>query len=210
MATQTEPIIHFILLAAFLGFVIVVLMRYRNDDVSVEEFQDAVNASNAAAASPRDSYYSSSPADLAVKLNNDEQNVSTVVCGNTPPVAAEPMGNNEDFRQIQSTGCGMNDGISNLPKDCFPKDQLSPEDLLPGDANSTWAQSNPAGQGDLQDANFLNAGHLIGINTVGQTLRNANLGLRSEPPNPQVKVSPWMQTTIEPDSNRRGLEIGGC
>ena len=43
-----------------------------------------------------------------------------------------------------------------------------------------------------------------------QVLRNANLQLRSEPPNPQVKVSPWLQTTIETDTNRRPLEIGGC
>ena len=48
------------------------------------------------------------------------------------------------------------------------------------------------------------------VNTVGQTLRNANRQLRSEPPNPQVKVSPWLQTTIEADTNRRPLEIGGC
>ena len=52
--------------------------------------------------------------------------------------------------------------------------------------------------------------HVVGINTVGQSLRNANRQLRSEPPNPQVKVSPWLQSTIEPDSNRKPLEIGGC
>lgn len=96
------------------------------------------------------------------------------------------------------------------PKDCFPKDQLTPGELLPGDANSKWAQSVPAGQGELGDQNFLTAGYHIGVNTVGQTLRNANRQLRSEPPNPQVKVSPWMQTTIEADTNRKPLEIGGC
>ena len=41
-------------------------------------------------------------------------------------------------------------------------------------------------------------------------MRNPNLQIRSEPANPQVKVSPWLQSTIEPDSNRRPLEIGGC
>jgi len=96
------------------------------------------------------------------------------------------------------------------PGDCFPKDQLTPDELLPGDVNSKWAQVNPAGQGELGDQNFLNAGFHVGVNTVGQTLRNANLQLRSEPPNPQVKVSPWIQSTIEPDSNRKPMEIGGC
>jgi hypothetical protein len=58
--------------------------------------------------------------------------------------------------------------------------------------------------------NFLEAGYHYGINTVGQTLRNANLQLRSEVPNPQVQVSPFLQTTIEPDLSRRVLEIGNC
>jgi hypothetical protein len=89
-------------------------------------------------------------------------------------------------------------------------DQLTAQDLLPQDKSSTWAQVNPEGQGSLANQNFLQAGYHIGINTVGQTLRNANLQLRSEPPCPQVQVSPWLQTTIEPDVSRRPMEIGGC
>lgn len=92
----------------------------------------------------------------------------------------------------------------------FPKEQLGADDLLPKDNSSLWAQVNPAGEGTLKDRNFLQSGYHIGINTVGQTLRNANQQLRSEPPNPQVKVSPWLQTTIEPDLGRKPMEIGGC
>jgi hypothetical protein len=95
-----------------------------------------------------------------------------------------------------------------LPTECYPKDTLTPQDLLPQDSNSTWAQTVPAGQGSLGDQNFLNAGFHVGINTVGQSLRNANLQLRSEPANPQMKVSPWLQSTIDPDVNRKALEIG--
>ena len=64
------------------------------------------------------------------------------------------------------------------------------------------------GAGDLKNVNLLQAGYHIGIDTVGQSLRNANLQLRSEPPNPQLNVGPWNNTTIEPDFNRRPLEIG--
>ena len=128
-------------------------------------------------------------------------------------MASDPMGQNEVFQFLdtqkqQSGEFGLSG--NQYPKDCFPKDQLSPGELLPGDANSKWAQSVPAGQGELGDQNFLTAGHHVGVNTVGQTLRNANRQLRSEPPNPQVKVSPWLQTTIEADTNRRPMEIGGC
>lgn len=119
--------------------------------------------------------------------------------------AAEPLGDNEVPYPLQNGS----DNAS-TPKDCFPKDTLTPAELLPADANSTWAQVVPAGQGSVGDGQLLTAGFHVGTNTVGQTLRNANMQLRSEPPNPQVKVSPWMQSTIEPDVNRKPLEIGGC
>ena len=118
---------------------------------------------------------------------------------------SEEIGSNEQPQSLdnEETGSQMNE----LPSECYPKDVLSSADLLPHDANSLWAQVSPSGQGSLADQNFLTSGFHIGINTVGQTLRNANRQLRSEPLNPQVKVSPWMQTTIDPDINRRPLEI---
>jgi hypothetical protein len=95
----------------------------------------------------------------------------------------------------------------NLPSQCYPRDRLTADDLLPKDAaNSKFAQVNPAGQGDVNNANYLTAGWQEGINTVGNSLRNGNQQLRSEPPNPQVKVSPWNMTTIDPDLSRRPLE----
>jgi hypothetical protein len=92
------------------------------------------------------------------------------------------------------------------PANCYPKNQLAPQDLLPADPNSKWAEVNPTGAGDISGKNFLGAGALIGVNTVGQSLRNANQQLRSEPPCPQAQVSIWNQSTIEPDLQRRPLE----
>lgn len=111
-----------------------------------------------------------------------------------------------------SGGSPSSSAMNTYPRDCFPKDTLTPSDLLPGQdaANSIYAQLNPIGQGSVDNPNLLNAGYHLGINTVGQTLRNPNLQLRSEIPNPRTVVSPWMQSTIEPDLNRRPLEIGPC
>ena len=98
-------------------------------------------------------------------------------------------------------------GNAETPEGCYPRDQLTPGELLPKDQNSVWSQQNPMGTGSLKGKNFLSAGALIGINTVGQSMRNANYQLRSEPPNPQVAVSVFNQSTIEPDMARRSLEI---
>ena len=94
-------------------------------------------------------------------------------------------------------------------KDPFPKDRLTKDDLLPKDAaNTTWAQVNPAGQGDLENVNLLDAGWNFGIDTQGQTLKNPNLQIRSEFPNPRADTGPWNKSTIETDCSRRYFEIG--
>lgn len=103
------------------------------------------------------------------------------------------------------------DNLSRTPSTCYPQPALKPEDLLPAQESKAIQEFNiaqPIGEGILADVNLLDAGAHIGINTIGQSLRNANLQLRSEPPNPQVNVSPWMNTTIGPDLPRRPLEIG--
>lgn len=60
---------------------------------------------------------------------------------------------------------------------------------------------------DLQNINFLDATTRIGVDTVSSSLRNANYSIRSEPPNPRDVVSPWMNTTIDPDLERKSLEV---
>lgn len=88
--------------------------------------------------------------------------------------------------------------------------ELTAEDLLPHNDMAHWADIYPNGVGQLQNKNFIHSGHHVGINTVGQSLKNANLQIRSEPPNPQSLVSPWLNSSFGPDLTRRPLEIAGC
>lgn len=86
----------------------------------------------------------------------------------------------------------------------------NPSDLLPADHNSEWSALNPNSmkKGDILMPDLLQAGYHIGLDTIGQTLRNANLQLRSDPVIPVQSVGPWNQSTIEPDLGRVPLEIG--
>ena len=95
-----------------------------------------------------------------------------------------------------------------LPPSCAKQQVVDPAELLPKDANSEFSKLNPMGSGDLKNVSLLKAGWHIGINTVGQSLRNANLQLRSEPANPQLNTGPWNNSTISADMQRRPLEIG--
>jgi len=117
------------------------------------------------------------------------------------PAATTP---DNEFQSVQ----GITTSTHGLPAACMKQSTVDPKELLPKDANSDWASLNPNGSGELSEVNLLKAGHQIGINTTGQSLRNANLQIRSEPPNPQMNVGPWHQTTIEPDTMRVPLELG--
>jgi hypothetical protein len=117
----------------------------------------------------------------------------------------------KQYYKLENFTDGTNQPMTTDPTSCIRKEKLTAQDLLPKDAtNLKWAQINPSSSGDIADQNFLTAGYHLGVNTVGQSLRNANLQLRSEIPNPQVSVSPWMISTIEPDVRSTTLEIGSA
>merc|ERR1712070_752049 len=78
-------------------------------------------------------------------------------------------------------------------------EKIKPNELLPSDSI------------DMKGENFLtatlsqNTEQVVGKPT--QTNRSRlNYDLRSTPPNPQIEVSPWNMSTIEPDSDRRHFE----
>lgn len=151
---------------------------------------------------------------FSIMINNKKKPSSgmTVEDGNETneinigPSASKPLGQNGDFETVAPTldngDKPIGEGVS-VPT-------CDPSDLLPKDTNNEWAKLNPTGAGDLDSVNLLKAGHHVGIDTVGSSLRNANLQVRSEHPNPiaDKNLSPWNMTTIEPDLMRSPLEIG--
>lgn len=74
-------------------------------------------------------------------------------------------------------------------------------DLLP----KTTTKDQPYAP-DLKGMQLLDATDYIGVDTVSNTMRNANLQIRADPPNPKTVVSPWINSTIDPDPFRKGLD----
>lgn len=118
-------------------------------------------------------------------------------------IESQSLGNNESPANVPNTKNNVQQ-----PEACYPRSRLTAKDLLSQEANTLFSQVNPSGQGDVDGLNFLTAGAQIGLNSVGTSLRNANRQLRSEPPNPQVKVCPWNISTIGPNLMQKSLEIG--
>lgn len=135
------------------------------------------------------------------RKGTDMMSMAPQSTGYAVPKPAQPLGHNEKY--------GSAGGVKTNTYGMQGAKLDDPSMLLPNDTNSQWASLNPQGDGMLKNVNLLQAGSLVGINTVGSTMRNANLQLRSEPSNPQGNVGPWMNSTIEPDVVRKPLEIGG-
>jgi hypothetical protein len=146
--------------------------------------------------------YSNSPSNVP-----DSSSVATSAgpANDTAVPASQPLGGNEVFSNVPAGSMTSTYGLAPMPR---ANANYDPSELLPKDINSQWAQLNPAGSADFKNVNLLKAGSLIGIDTIGSSLRNANLQERSEPPNPTTSVSPWLNSTIEPDLMRVPLEIG--
>lgn len=83
---------------------------------------------------------------------------------------------------------------------------FNPNNLLPDENanNPDWFEivSEPI---DVKNRHLINISKPIGINTIGNSLRNPSHDIRVTPPNPKNIVSPWGQSTIEPDNNFKSL-----
>ena len=91
----------------------------------------------------------------------------------------------------------------------YSENVLGASELLPkGELGASWAEVNPSAVNDLKGQNFIDAGYHTNtaIAGVSQTNRNASWDVRSEQPNPQTKVGPFLNTTIEANPFKRGLD----
>jgi|APSaa5957512622_1039677.scaffolds.fasta_scaffold43551_2 hypothetical protein len=80
-------------------------------------------------------------------------------------------------------------------------------DLLPKEVNKDWFETDfTQNKGELKNDNLIMTDrYVIGVNTVGQSLKVPSYDLRPAPPCPKITVSPWNQSTAEPDYNIKAL-----
>ena len=80
-------------------------------------------------------------------------------------------------------------------------------ELLPTDVNKDWFETDFShAQVNVNNDNLVVTDkYVIGVNTVGQSLKNPSYDLRAAPPCPKFTVSPWLQSTIEPDFNIKNM-----
>lgn len=125
------------------------------------------------------------------------------VSSNPVPSTASSSVLDPSLRTTASQVVPNADGYNKIPT-------CNPSELLPKDKNSPWATVKGDDKNDVFIPSLLDAGYMIGLDTIGSTLKNPNLQIRSEPIIPKVVVSPWNQSSYENDLGRVPLEIGDC
>ena len=99
------------------------------------------------------------------------------------------------------------EGPAEKPAEVNKGSGAAPSDLLPS-ANNEWDVLNSVGTSTGTNPDLLEAGQHQGIDTISQSLRNANLQIRSDPSIPVVATGPWNQTTIETSNSQVPFNIG--
>jgi hypothetical protein len=181
MVKMLKNVKALVLLALAIAAVVIVMTLIKQKKIRVETFDGITENS-----------------DSRVEL--DVPPVGTNIKPKNTPVAL-------DKDEIESEFLSNDDSSNLVVESPVAKTAVKPSELLPkNEDGSNWADANPVIDGNM-DQSFLDAGFHVGINSVGNSLRNANLQIRSEPANPTDNVSPFLNSTITPDLERRPLEI---
>lgn len=80
------------------------------------------------------------------------------------------------------------------------------KDYLPKEINKEWFDTDFSNARNVNDDNLINPDRfIIGINTIGQSLKSPSWDIRGTIANPKYTVSPWGNSTYEPDYNLKSL-----
>ena len=142
---------------------------------------------------------------LVSNSGSNNNNVSNQSINENTPAPNDAL---QDQLNVGSVLTNGPPSVSTVPTVNNQQNIMNPSELLPNDSNSQWASSLP--NNELKNINFLSAGQHIGVNTIGTSLRNANLQIRAEPViEKNVNLCPWNMSTIEP-SNENNYGIKTC
>jgi hypothetical protein len=120
--------------------------------------------------------------------SNDNDSGASLDAAFERPVASQPRAENVNMKEQDTK-------------------KYNAADFLPKEVNSEWFNTDfSQAKVNVDDTNLINTErYVIGVNTVGQSLKNASYDIRGTIANPKFAVSPWNNSTYEPDTNIKPL-----
>lgn len=84
------------------------------------------------------------------------------------------------------------------------EDIFKSDDYLPQEQNKDWFEVMPEPI-SVKNRHLISVTRPISVNTVGNSHRNMSYDIRGSPPIMKNIVSPWLQSSLEMDTNIKGL-----
>lgn len=114
--------------------------------------------------------------------------------------------NNIEFDYGDANNVNYTLGVKDNPMGVKKQENnVTSKDLLPGKSDKNWFENPDVGI-KIEDANLLSdAIQKVGVDTVGQTRKNPSYDIRGTVPCPKFQISPWNNSTTEPDYNLKSL-----
>lgn len=129
---------------------------------------------------------------------------------NNNVIGSSQTGDNDKFLPVDETNGGLAVFKSKGRATCGSNQNCQPEDLfdvdkyLPQEVNDDWFEVQPEPI-SVKNRHLINITKPIGVNSIGTSLKIANYDLRSAPVCPKFVVSPWGNSSVEPDINLKPL-----
>lgn len=129
---------------------------------------------------------------------------------NNSVIKDSQMGYNDKFLPVDESGgtfavfksTGRNTCGSN--QDCEPEELYNLQNYLPQEVNDDWYEVVPEPV-SVKNRDLINITRPIGVNTIQTHSRNSSYDIRGAPACPKTVVGPFLQSSIEPDTNLRPL-----
>lgn len=129
---------------------------------------------------------------------------------NNNVISNSQSGENDNFMPIDETNGGFATFKTKGRATCGSNQNCEPEDLfdvdkyLPQEVNDDWFEVQPEPI-SVKNRHLINITKPIGVNTIGTSLRNASWDIRGTPACPKFVVSPFLNSSIDPDVNLKPL-----
>ena len=143
--------------------------------------------------------------DVQDVLGDDDNMIDSVLNSDVKPNDLQQVNNaNIEENNTSVTAQNMQKLMNENEKN---KLKFNSSELLPKEVNDNWFETDFSNaEVNMDDNNLVVTDrYIVGVNTVGQSLKNPSYDLRAAPACPKFTVSPWQQSTIEPDFNIKSM-----
>jgi len=112
--------------------------------------------------------------------------------------------NNENGDFLPNDPNSLQAAFSGKPrKELSEEEKFNASELLPKEERQDWFEDVTPQK--IKNRHLINIYRPIGVNTVITSRKNPSLDLRGNPVNPKTFVSPFLNSSIDPDVNARGI-----